>query len=86
MKSLVASVTDEEQYKDAVQKLRDSSVYQKPNVKSYVENTWMACEKRWARQVGSTLFRRGFVVCFLSFYETEFVFFVYKFDLRAVAG
>jgi hypothetical protein len=27
----------------------DSSVYQKPNVKSYVENTWMACEKRWAQ-------------------------------------
>ncbi len=45
----VASAKDEEQYKHAVQKLRISSVYQKPNVQSYVENTWMKCEKRWAQ-------------------------------------
>ena len=45
----VASAKDEEQYEHAVQKLRNSFVYQKPNVQNYVENTWMICEQRWAQ-------------------------------------
>ena len=45
----VARATDAKQYENAVQQLRSSPVYHKSNVQSYVENTWMTCEQRWAQ-------------------------------------
>lgn len=45
----VACATQQRQYDDAVTNLRSSPVYKKANVQNYVDNVWMACEKRWAQ-------------------------------------
>lgn len=44
----IGRVATEEQYKDELSKLRQSTLYKtKENVRSYVESTWIPCHFRW---------------------------------------
>ena len=45
----VANASEQDDYENAVKNLRNSSLYRNTHVQSYVDNTWMACVKRWAK-------------------------------------